>query len=267
MNTLCVEIAGKSYRAATDSACDISIPIRFNADQLQAYGAPAAHADVYSADGFIGDVNQGGSCNCQRYHLTPHCNGTHTECIGHLTQEMVGVNTLVRESLMLARLITVTPITVSISEHETDLLISLQCLQTQLSEMHRPAASAVIVRTLPNSDNKLTRNYDMGSSPAYFEPAALAWLAETGLEHLLVDLPSVDRMNDGGRLLAHRAFWGMPASTTHATHATRPNATITELIYVPEQIPDGLYLLSLQVAPFVADAAPSRPLLYPLLPT
>jgi hypothetical protein len=95
----------------------------------------------------------------------------------------------------------------------------------------------------------------------------LDWLAGTGVEHLLVDLPSVDRMNDGGRLLAHRAFWGMPAGTTHATHATRPNATITELIYVPEQIPDGLYLLSLQVAPFVADAAPSRPLLYPLLPT
>ena len=34
-----------------------------------------------------------------------------------------------------------------------------------------------------------------------------------------------------------------------------------------DSIPDGQYLLNLQVAPFVADAAPSRPVLLPLLPS
>ncbi|MCZ6716111.1 MAG: cyclase family protein, partial [Gammaproteobacteria bacterium] len=35
-------------------------------------------------------------------------------------------------------------------------------------------------------------------------------------------------------------------------------------IYVDNDIADGFYLLNLQVPPFVADAAPSRPRLYSL---
>jgi len=265
MHILSLEIAGKVYRAVADSACDISIPLRFNQPQLQAYGAPAAQAEVYSAGSFIGNVMQGGSCNCNRYHLTPHCNGTHTESVAHLTCDTVAVNTLAHAALSLALLITVEPIATDNAEHATNRVISRACLSKLLSASELPPVSALIVRTLPNTSGKLTRNYDVGSSPAYFEPAALAWLAELGIEHLLVDVPSVDRMDDGGHLLAHRAFWGLPVGDTQAAHAQRPHATITELIYVPEQIADGRYLLSLQLAPFVADATPSRPLLFPLL--
>jgi hypothetical protein len=56
----------------------------------------------------------------------------------------------------------------------------------------------------------------------------------------------------------------MPPGANRVADAKRPRATITELIYVPAEVNDGLYLLNLQVAPFVADAAPSRPVLYPL---
>jgi len=38
--------------------------------------------------------------------------------------------------------------------------------------------------------------------------------------------------------------------------------TITELIYVPNSVTDGEYLLELQVAAFENDASPSRPVLY-----
>jgi kynurenine formamidase len=270
MSVLSLEINDRMYRAMADSACDISIPLRFDDMQLQAYAAPAAISQVYTNGSFIGNVNQGGSCNCLTYHLTPHCNGTHTESVAHLTRDMLAVNTLARSGLLLAQLISVAPIAGKDSQHATDRIISLACLQKPLSRnwlaLIGESISALIIRTLPNTTGKLTRNYDVGSSPAYFEPAALAWLAEMGIEHLLVDVPSVDRMDDGGHLLAHRAFWGLSPGDTNASHATRPQATITELIYVPEQIADDLYLLSLQVAPFMADAAPSRPLLYPLLP-
>lgn len=265
MHILSLEIADRIYRADARASLDISIPLQFDAVQLQAFGAPAAHAEVYSAGSFIGSVAQGGSINCQRYHLTPHCNGTHTECVGHLTRDAVAVNVLANAGLMLAQLITITPIATDNNEHATNRVISLDCLRHHLNAELLRDTAALIVRTLPNTSGKLTRNYDVGSSPAYFEPAGLAWLAELGVEHLLVDVPSVDRMNDGGHLLAHRAFWGLPAGDTDSTHARRPRATITELIYVPEQINDGHYLLSLQLAPFVADATPSRPLLFPLL--
>jgi arylformamidase len=52
-----------------------------------------------------------------------------------------------------------------------------------------------------------------------------------------------------------------------AAQATRPNATVTELAFIDDSIADGQYLLNLQVAPFVADAAPSRPILLPLMPS
>ena len=78
---------------------------------------------------------------------------------------------------------------------------------------------------------------------------------EKGVEHLLIDLPSVDKEKDGGMLVSHRAFWDFKGKI-------RANATITELIYVNNRIIDGTYLLNLQVAPFENDASPSRPLLF-----
>ena len=75
------------------------------------------------------------------------------------------------------------------------------------------------------------------------------------MKHLLIDLPSVDKEKDEGKLLAHKAFWNYPEKP-------RYQATITEFIYVPNQVKDGSYLLNLQIASFHNDAAPSKPVLY-----
>jgi arylformamidase len=265
MSVLSLEVCGRHYRADANAALDISIPLRFNAPQLQAFGAPSAQSEVYSIGTFAGDVSLGGSCNCHRYHLTPHCNGTHTESVGHITSDAAPVNVLALHGLLLAQLITLDPIATENKDHATDRVITEQCLRKHFTPAELPGVSALVVRTLPNTVGKTTRNYDAGSSPAYFEPAALAWLAEQQIDHLLVDLPSVDRMDDGGHLLAHRAFWQLAEGDKCAMNARRPHATITELIFVPEQVRDGAYLLSLQLAPFVSDATPSRPLLLPLL--
>ena len=88
---------------------------------------------------------------------------------------------------------------------------------------------------------------------------AVAVAAAAGVKHWLCDVPSVDREDDGGHLLAHHAWW-------HYPEAPRTDATITELIFVPDEAADGLYLLNLQVAPIESDAAPSRPLIFPLHP-
>ena len=72
---------------------------------------------------------------------------------------------------------------------------------------------------------------------------------------MLIDLPSVDKEQDGGALAFHHAFWNVPDKP-------QTNKTITELIYVPNEASDGLYLLELQLSNFTNDAAPSRPLLY-----
>jgi len=71
----------------------------------------------------------------------------------------------------------------------------------------------------------------------------------------LVDLPSVDREQDSGALAFHHAFWEVPK-------ATNMKRTITEFIYVPNNILDGLFILELQMSSFRNDACPSRPVLY-----
>jgi arylformamidase len=121
--------------------------------------------------------------------------------------------------------------------------------------------TALIVRTLPNDDSKMTRDYMKEPAP-FFSLAAMQYVAELGFEHLLVDLPSIDRAFDEGKLSAHRIFWNMPPSSQEIDKESRIQRTITEMIYVPNEVEDGSYFLNLQIAPFAVDAAPSRPLLF-----
>ena len=115
---------------------------------------------------------------------------------------------------------------------------------------------ALVIRTLPNTENKISKNYSNTNPPFLLESAA-EYVANLNIKHLLIDLPSVDREKDEGKLSAHKAFWGLPAQK-------RNGGTITELIYVPSKVLDGYYLLNLQFVPFQNDASPSRPLLFEL---
>lgn len=123
---------------------------------------------------------------------------------------------------------------------------------------------ALVIRTLPNNDGKKTKNW-AGTNPPYFDPAALAYIAKRHVKHLLVDLPSVDREDSNGMTPAHSA-WRNYDNNRDINDKTRTDSTITELVYIPAIIKDGKYLLNLGVAPIAKmDAAPSRPLLYPLI--
>ena len=92
----------------------------------------------------------------------------------------------------------------------------------------------------------------------------MKYIVEKGIQHLLVDIPSIDRMHDDGRLANHRLFWGVAPGVREAGSQTRTDKTITEMIFVDDKIGDGLYLLDLQVPAWQSDCAPSNPVLYPL---
>ena len=119
----------------------------------------------------------------------------------------------------------------------------------------------MIVRTLPNDASKLTRKYGE-DIPPFFTTEAIQFIIECGFKHLLVDLPSIDRLFDEGKLSNHRIFWNVEPGSFEIQTNTRINNTITELIYVPNDVEDGEYWLNLQIAPFMADASPSRPILF-----
>ncbi len=246
------QIHDKSYSADLSHPFDLSIPLREGLENPNAYWAPLVEFSPVVAGDFIGSTALGGPVNFMNVHLNPHGNGTHTECFGHIAKENFTINQCLRRFHFLAKLATVYPTKMP----DGDRVI----LRSQLEELVQPGeAEAFILRTLPNDGHKLTANYS-GTNPPYLHHEAVAWLVECGIEHLLLDLPSVDREADGGKLLAHRAFWrygGQPADI-------RKKCTITELIYVENDIQDGVYLLNMQIASFELDASPSKPVIFRL---
>ncbi len=261
-----------NYSVDLDNPLDISIPLDFHGDQPSVYGVPKASAQAYEDGSFVGDTRRGGSCNFEHYTLVPHCNGTHTECLGHITNARISVNSILRDFLLPAALISVEPEgairateTSYPKPHSSDFLLTRGRLHEAVATVPEEFLTALAIRTLPNADDKMRREYS-DPPPPYFSIQATEFLNELKVQHLLVDTPSVDRTFDGGNLTAHHRFWGI----RKGKHELDPNRvsskTITEMIYVPDEVADGIYLLNLQLPAFVADAAPSRPVLYKLNP-
>ena len=238
---------GSVFEADLSEPVDLSIPLRNGLENPNCFWAPPVDFSPVVAGDFVGSTAQGGVVNFFNVHFNPHGNGTHTECVGHISRERYVLRECLQEHHFLAKLVSIYP-----QKTETgDRVIFREQLE-ELWDESEP--KALIIRTLPNDDLKIRTNYS-GANPPYLHHEAVAFLVEKGIEHLLLDLPSVDREEDGGALLAHRAFWQYP-------DAIRTHCTITEMIYVPNEVKDGFYLLNLQTASFDLDASPSKPVIY-----
>lgn len=235
------------YRANLQEPLDISIPLKEGTSNPNCYWADAVNFETIRSGSFIGSVKEGGSVNYQKVSLTPHGNGTHTECYGHISADGATLNQSLQQFHFIAELITVEPV----RNTDADEII---LLETLLAQIRHPGVQALIVRTSPNNKSKKTRQYS-GTNPPYFAPEAIRKIVSMDIEHILTDLPSLDKEADGGKLMAHKIFWQFP-------NAVRTGCTITELIYVDDAIADGLYLLNLQVTSLEMDASPSKPVLY-----
>jgi arylformamidase len=239
---------GKGYTYNRDTFFDLSTPIKNGADNVNAYYLDDPKFEAFRAGSFVGSVEQGGACNCETITFNAHGNGTHTECVGHISAEGQTINQCLQSFQFFAHVIEVQPV----PKNNGDLYIPV----TTLDDIDLTHCEALVVKTMPNLESKRHKRYS-GTNPTYFDPLFMAKLAENNVLHVIVDLPSVDREEDEGHLLAHHAFWSYPASP-------RENATITELALIPDNVASGNYLLHLHIAAFESDASPSKPILYPL---
>lgn len=238
----------KVFEFDLEKAIDISIPINFKANAVNAFYAPKATAEPVRMGDFVGSTLEGSPVNFYNVQINPHGNGTHTECVGHISKEKFSINKQLKQFFAFAKLISIAPE----KQENGDLIITKQEVLNALD--NNWDFEALVLRTLPNTNSKLSAQYS-GTNPAYLSAELLAFLAKKEIKHLLLDLPSVDREEDGGKLAGHKAFWQYPEKP-------RLDATITEMIYVPNDISDGDYLLNLQICSLELDAAPSKPVLY-----
>ncbi len=241
-----IQYNSEKYQIDLSKPIDISIPLKAYKQNVNAWYLDEPKIEPVKVEKWIASVKEGASVNFNNIEFNPHAHGTHTECVGHIIEKFLSINKSLKQFFFLAEVITVAP-----EKLNNDFVISKKQLQFALGNRKR---DAVVIRTIPNTTEKLSKQYSNTNPPFLLEEAA-KYLREKDVKHLLIDLPSVDKEKDDGKLLAHKAFW-------NTSGKTRYDATITEFIFVPNAVKDGTYFLNLQIAPFENDATPSKPILY-----
>ncbi|MCC6817896.1 MAG: cyclase family protein [Bacteroidia bacterium] len=234
-----------SVKIDLNNPIDITIPIN-KSDNVNCYYLDEPQFSYFESPEFSGNLSKGGSVNCEKISFYPHASGTHTECALHVVDVSFDARHLSIKPLQLVQLLTVQPALI-----QQDSVITKELFN---SFNKIKDCDAIVIRTSPNSESKLHKNYS-SSNPPYFDPEVLTFLREMGFKHLLTDLPSIDKESDEGRLAAHKNWF-------LENGKAEPIRTITELIYVPNHLTDGLYVLSMQLPAIQTDAVPSRIYLY-----
>lgn len=240
-----VEWQGKTLHADLGKGHCLAIPLDHNNPQPNAFFAPLYEAVPHRVEDWVGDTRDGAAVNFFNLRINPHGNGTHTECVGHISKERYSIHKTLGDGFSMAQLVSVYPSTLENGDRVIDQL-----------EWEKDI-DAIIIRTMPNHSDKMTRHYGH-TNPPYLDAKVASRMAEDDISHLLLDLPSVDREEDGGKLSAHKAFWRFDGQI-------RLKETITEMIFIDDIIQDGLYLLQIQIPALMLDASPSRPYIYPLI--
>lgn len=228
---------------------DISMPLRASENNVNAWYIEEPKIEPVKEGEWTASVKDGACVNFNNISFNPHAHGTHTECVGHITEKVYSINQNLKQFFFLAEVITVAP-----ERLNGDSVISKKQLQFAIGNKKR---EAIVIRTIPNMEEKITTQYS-NTNPTYLLEEAAIYLREKGIKHLLIDLPSVDKEKDECQLLSHNAFWNTAGKL-------RMDATITEFIYVPNNVIDGTYFINIQIAPFENDASPSKPILYKII--
>jgi len=243
----------QNFEVDLSKPIDISLPLTNTDENPIAWYIEKPVIEPVRFGHWVGKVSEGSSStNFNNIFFNPHGHGTHTECLGHITTEFYSINQHLKTFFFTAEVVSV-----ETEIRGEDLVITRSQIEKALDGK---LPEAIVIRTLPNLQEKRSKKYS-DTNPPYLEEKAAVFIREKGIKHLLIDLPSVDKEKDQGKLLAHKAFWNVK-NTQELNDDARLDATITELIFVRDEVEDGSYLLNLQIASFENDASPSKPVLY-----
>ncbi|KAI3653810.1 hypothetical protein MP228_001757 [Amoeboaphelidium protococcarum] len=203
-----LQIGESQYKYSLSSVIDVSRRIS-SASETTAFGLGALKIQKLCS------VSDGASVNCSSVQLIPHAHSTHTECVGHINGDGTNISDLIAQvpPLMLCQVVSLE----SVQIDNDDQVVNLTDTTLQ------PGVQALMVNVIGQSKSM---DY-CGSNPPYLDAESITSLRLQcpSLKHLLTNLPSVDREDDGGKLQAHKALFDQ-----------NPYGTITELCYIPDAI-------------------------------
>lgn len=253
---------GRLHNIDYNQSVRLSARIDLSSNLINIYGGVPASQEPLTYGSHIASVSHGGACNASQIHFIPHCHGTHTECVGHILSEVYNVADINFEPFIAATFIRVTPQRINTTTEKynayannNDYVITRAAIDNSLRFFSEDYSQALIIAV------DATDWLPDGTSAPYFTLEAMARIVSLGVRHLLVDIPSIDRLHDGGRMDNHRCFWGI--SENLDVNQERGSCSVTEMIRVPQDISEGHYFLSVHLPDITGDALPSMPMLFP----
>ena len=239
-----------TYKVNTHEGVDLSIRNDFLGSGPIFYGAEQPQVNAFRSGDFVGDMKEGGSCNVPIVTLDIHCTGTHTESIAHVLDSEEKISDVCPKGMIPASLTSVElqEANKTNESYHCDMSNELVITKDELQKSTLEPNNALIIRTLPNDRSKKKRIYDIEPAP-FFTNDAIDHINVLGVQHLLVDIPSIDKADDGGHLENHKRFF-------------KQGKTISELLFIPDDLKDGFGFLQIQIPNWGLDAAPSRPIFY-----
>ena len=257
-----IEYNKKTYKLDSNSGIDISIPRSFRKDEApKFYDTETPYVDYFQSKNKKYNLENSGPCNVPIIKFNIHCSGTHTECANHIIKNAPTINKIKNISFIPSQLITIEPIKHTNEGYhcnldENDCVITKAQLSNSILD-NDLFNDGLIIRTIPNDIDKCNRDYNLKHHP-FLSNDAILFLKNRGIKHLIIDTPSIDRYDDNGKLGNHNLFF-REGNSMYNTN------TITEFVYIPNDCKDGKYFVNLGVSNFILDAAPSRPIIFPIL--
>ena len=98
----------KTVKVDLSKPFDISLPLGGDNNPSAWYVSPVKIEPV-RAHGFTGSIKEGGTVNFRNISFNPHGNGTHTECVGHISPEVYSINKNLKTFFFEALVISVQP--------------------------------------------------------------------------------------------------------------------------------------------------------------
>jgi kynurenine formamidase len=229
---------GEKVQIDLNKAIEISTPLVPGNAKPKAWYAPNFEANPVREGDFLGSLEEGGFVNFMNLRLNPHGNGTHTESAAHVYKNANSINKTLKNVFFKSYLIS------------SD---GRQEIGDEILDNLKEDVEAIVVRTTPNEVNNKLKDFS-NTNPPFLSTKLIQEILKRGIKHIIIDLPSIDPEYDEGAVLAHKIFFGSEEKTN--------DNTITELVYIPNAIKDGIYMCNIQIPPFEIDAAPSRVFLY-----
>jgi kynurenine formamidase len=211
---------------------------------------------------FIGDVSRGGSCNVDTLQYVPH-GLTHLETSAHILGPEAHPPTV--KDIPVEKLSGIVfLIDLSQPGEESAQLVPRAAVQAKLEQNTLPI-SLLAIKTraslLPQDYDFSGKNF-LALAPGTAKGIHDYTVCSSRIQCLILDLPSIDPEKDGGKLLAHRHFFGLPETGTNA--GDKEKRALVELAWFAN-LTEGYYYAVITPPRFETNAVTTGIVFRPLI--